>query len=242
MNSNTRNQAHEIEQRVEIWAAAQMEARLSENTLREIRQKLEPSLVPCKPIGSQGRLIATFMAVLAAFAAVLIAIQGKAGLHLMRWQQSAGIVAVLVLNGTLFSGLVAQEMVPGSRRRMGAPIALALSGTATIGVIAALFPWRMTANFTGDGWPCAVLETAIAVPAGGLFWMAARRGALFGGGRAGAAIAALASLLALIAIQFQCMSPQAPHLLFWHAGVAGILIGLGGLIGKNTGKRTGAAA
>lgn len=50
-----------------------------------------------------------------------------------------------------------------------------------------------------------------------IFWLFARRGALFPSAGLGADLAALAGLLALAVQQAQCMSPHAPHLWVWVA-------------------------
>ena len=75
------------------------------------------------------------------------------------------------------------------------------------------------------------MELMIAVPATVIFWLLARRGALFASAGLGAVLTGLAVFLALTPLQFQCMFQQAPHLLVWHAGTAVVLIGLGALIG-----------
>jgi hypothetical protein len=72
----------------------------------------------------------------------------------------------------------------------------------------------------------------IAVPATVVFWLMARRGALFASAGLGATLTALAVFLALLVDQAQCMFPQAPHLLVWHGGMAAVLITAGGLIGN----------
>jgi len=64
-----------------------------------------------------------------------------------------------------------------------------------------------------------------------MFWLMARRGALFASAGLGAALTGLAVLLALIVDQAQCMFPQAPHLLVWHGGMAAALIAGGALVG-----------
>ena len=76
------------------------------------------------------------------------------------------------------------------------------------------------------------MELVIAVPAAVVFWLLARRGALFGGARVGAALTGLAGVLALAVLQFRCMFQQAPHLLVWHGTTAAILIGISALIGE----------
>ena len=70
-----------------------------------------------------------------------------------------------------------------------------------------------------------MLELAVSAPAAVLLWLIVRRGAPFRGPRLGAAVAGLSVLLALTVVQSQCMYPQAPHILVWHAGAVLLIIG-----------------
>jgi hypothetical protein len=125
---------------------------------------------------------------------------------------------------------------PGSRYGFP-PFVLAPFGFGVIGAIALLFRWRTFRAFVADGWPCAVMELMITVPATLVFWLLARRGALFASAALGAAVTGLAVFLALTPLQFQCMFQQAPHLLVWHGGTVAILVGMGAAIGGMIGSR-----
>jgi hypothetical protein len=75
------------------------------------------------------------------------------------------------------------------------------------------------------------MELALLVPAAAIFWLLARRGALFATAGLGATLTSVSAFLVLMPIQVQCMFPQAPHLLVWHGGTALLIIGLGALAG-----------
>lgn len=218
----------DFEHALEGWAEAQSGAGIS---VDRIQESLAQSLTPVKPLPSQGRLVLEFLAVFAACCGVLIAAMDQAGFHLMTGMQMVCMAAILTGAGVLFALTVAWRMVPASRQSFALTTALALSGCGAIGGIALLFPWRASRAFVSEGWPCAAMEVAIAVPAAAIFWLLARRGALFGGAGMGAALSGLAVVLALLVLQFQCMFQQAPHLLAWHGGTAAILIGVGALVG-----------
>jgi negative regulator of sigma F NrsF-like protein len=221
----------DLERQLETWGASQSDAELSPETLRKVQGILTSSLTAVKPLPSQSGLLFEFLAVFTACAVGLIAIMDKAGFHLMTVAQMASTAAILAGGGILFSRIVAWQMVPGSRQRFPLSLVLALSGFGVLGGIALLFPWRASGAFVSEGWPCAVMELMIALPAAGVFWLLARRGALFGGAGVGAAVGGLAVILALAVLQFRCMFQQAPHLLVWHGVTAAILIGFGVLVG-----------
>ena len=221
-----------LEGRFEKWASAPHASELRAETRRKVQAMLASSLTPVKPIPSQSRLIFIFLAVFTASVVGLIAILNKAGFHLMTGIQMGLMAAILVGGGILFSFTLAWQMVPGSKWRLPFSLVLILSGLVPIAGIALLFPWRASGAFVSEGWPCAALELAIAIPSATVYWLIARRGAFFVSPGLGASPTALAVFLALIPVQFQCMFQQAPHLLVWHGGAALLLIGLGTLIGE----------
>lgn len=226
------NLDNDLERRLEKWASAPPDTQLSPEIRRNIQATLKSSLTPVRPIPSQDRLVLTFFAVFSLCTAGLIAILNKAGFHLMTGVQMALMVAIPAAGGILFSFTLAWRMVPGSRWRLPFSLVLPLSSLVMITAFAMLFPWRTSAAFVSEGWPCAALELIIAIPATAVYWLIARRGALFPSPGLGATLTGLAVFLALMPLQFQCMFQQAPHLLIWHAGTALFLIGLGALIGK----------
>ncbi len=230
MQNNPRD--GDLERHLETWGASQAHTELSPEIRRKVQGILTSSLTPVKPLPSQSRLLFGFLSVFVVCAVGLIAIMDKAGFHLMTGAQMAWMAAILAGGGILFSLMIAWQMVPGSRQSFPLSLVLALSGLGVFGGIALLFPWRTSHAFVSEGWPCAVMELMIAVPASVVFWLLARRGALFGGAGVGAALGGLAVVLALAVLQFWCMFQQAPHLMVWHGGTAAILIGLSALIGE----------
>jgi len=224
----------DLEQKLSAWASAERAPAISAKLQDKLRSALTPALMPVKPIPSQRMLVLMFLAVFVPCATVLVAFLSKIGLALMTRTQVVSMTAILAAAGTLFSWLLAWEMVPGSRRVFSPSLTLAATGIGVVALIALLFSWRVSAHFVSDGWPCAALELIIAIPGAALFWLVARRGALFASSGLGATIAGIAAALALIPLQSQCMLQQAPHLLVWHVGTAALLIGLGAFLGRKS--------
>jgi len=222
----------DLERQLEVWAASQPDTALSPAMRQKVHGMLVSSLIPVKPLPSQSSLILRFLATFAACAAALFAILSKAGFHLMTGAQMGLMATLFTGGGVLFSISLAQQMIPGSRQAMPFSVEVGLAGVLLTAGIALLFPWQTSGAFVSEGWPCAAMELMIAVPAMVVFWLLARRGALFASPGLGAALTGLAVFLALTPLQFQCMFQQAPHLLVWHAGPAVVLIGLGALVGQ----------
>ena len=221
----------DVERQLETWAASQSDVGLRPEIQRKVQALLTPSLTSVKPLPPQSRLVLVFLAVFVAGAAGLIAVMDKAGFRLMTETQMSWMGAILAGGGILFSLALTWRMVPASRQGFPISFVLALSGIGVIGGIVLLFPWRTSSSFISEGRPCAVMELMIAIPAAVIFWLLARRGALFASAGLGAALTGLAAFLALTPLQTQCMFQQAPHLLVWHGATAAILIGLGALVG-----------
>jgi hypothetical protein len=219
-----------FEWQIEEWAVAQS-SDVTPELQAKIKASLRPSLHPVRSVPSQCSLVLTFLAIFAAVAAGLVAVLDKAGVRLMTGRQMAGMAIILTAAAVLFSWTLGWQMVPGSRRRLGFSIVLALSGVGVLSAIAALFPWRTSGPFFSEGWPCAALELAIAIAGTAIFWMVARRGALFISPSLGAVLAGFGVILALVPLQTQCMFQQAPHLLVWHFGTAVLIAVLGALMG-----------
>lgn len=220
-----------VERRLESWLQSKANPGVSRETHEKIVRMLSPSLAAVKPIPSQRSLIATFLGIFVLCIAAAIPATGWVGIHLMTGAQIACTMTIFLGAALLFSCALASQMVPGSAMRVPLSVVLALSGAALIGGIALVFPWRILGAFTSEGWRCAVLELAVAAPAAVLFWLIVRRGAPFRGPGLGAAVAGLSVFLALTVVQSQCMFPQAPHVLVWHAGIAALIIICGALAG-----------
>jgi hypothetical protein len=222
----------DLERELNAWAAPQSQPGLSPDLQRKIRGTLGPSLALVRPLPSRGKLVFAFVAMFSVSAAGLIAVMDRAGLNQMTEVQTVLLAALLAGAGILFSLAAAAEMIPGSPRVLSFSITVALSAAGVTAGISLLFPWRTSRAFVSEGWPCAVMELIIAVPAVAVFWLVARRGALLAAARVGAILTGLAVLLALAPLQSQCMYQQAPHLLVWHIGTAATAVTLGALVGQ----------
>lgn len=226
----------ELERRLEAWAASQR-SDLQPELEHRLHAALADSLAPVRALPSPRALALALFGVFVLLATVLAAMLKFARMHLMTDLPSAGMTAIFAGAGFLFCLDLARRMIPGSRVRLSLLPVLALSGLGAVGGLALLFPWGQAGAVVSQGWPCAALEAAIAIPAAGVFWLLARRGAPFATSGLGAALGGLAVFVALAPVQLQCMFPQAPHLLIWHLGPAAILIGSGALAANWCGKR-----
>jgi len=222
----------DVERQLEAWAAGHSGTQISSELARKVRQGLKPSLTPVNPLPSRDRLFLLLLAVLVGVSAGLVALMNKTGLHMMTPLQLGGISAILAGGGILFAVNLSGQMVPGSRAVIPLWVLLPVGGVAVFAGLSTLFPWQTSGSFFSEGWPCAAMEVALLVTAAAIFWLFARRGALFASAGLGATLTGVAAFLVLIPLQVQCMFQQAPHLLVWHGGTALMMIGLGALAGN----------
>lgn len=216
----------DVEKQLEAWAGHSSVGASPELT-RTIRNTLTASLAPVNPIPARRQLVLIFLAIFVAGAVGSVASVSRVGLQLMTPVQILGVSVILLMAGVLFAGKLAEQMIPGSRPGVPVWASSTLISAAVFGGLAALFPWQSAGMFISEGWPCALMQIAIMIPAIAVFWLFARRGALFASAELGATVTGLAAVLVLIPVQFHCMFQQAPHLLVWHGGTALLVTGIG---------------
>ena len=202
----------------------------------ELRQRivseLAASLAPVAPRAGIEVSTLKLIAIFGLCAAGLVALMGIAGFHVMSTAQFLGIGGVLAAGAVLCSRVLALQTIPGSRRRIGAPLAVTLFGGAVIVCLLLLFPWREPDAAIDVSWQCSLRELAVAIPAAALFWFLVGRKTVLSAGAAGAGIGAIAGLVAVAVLQLACVHQNAVHLLLWHWSVMAIATAAGALAGR----------
>jgi len=222
------------------WIAEQPAATgVSSELSQRIQSQLVASLEPVKPVASIQVSGLRFMAIFLAFAVGLAVMMGAAGLRQMTAEQFLGSGLLLAAGAVLFSLSLARQMAPGSKRGIPTWLVMALFGSAALGGIALLFPWRMPGTSIGMSWKCSLRELAIAAPAGVLLWLLLRRSApALSPTALGASLGAVSGLLAVTVLQFACVYQEALHLLLWHWSVLAVSSGAGALLGRLSSRFT----
>jgi hypothetical protein len=204
---------------------------------RRITEKLQASLQPVSRIASTPALTAQFLVVFAVVFAVASAGVSsllKLGAAAESRGQLLGIGVILAVGAVLLAYSLARQMTPGSKQRIPAWGAIAILGAALLAGMVFLFPWRTPEAFLFLGWRCLRLGLMVAVPAAGVFWWLARRGASFDLTTLGATLGAVAGLLSVAVLQFRCSLHDFGHLVVWHLGVLALATFAGALIGRLT--------
>ena len=158
------------------------------------------------------------------------AMMGLGGVEKMNVLQLIAMTAVLALGVALLALSLAWQVAPGSLQRISVRDAVNILIAGFILGVVFLFPWHTPEAFLARGWPCLRVGLMMALPAGLLFWLVARRGAPLETKTLGGTLGAISGLLGVSVLQFHCDRQDAEHLLFWHGGillvstVAGVLI------------------
>jgi hypothetical protein len=199
--------------------------------LKRVADAIEPTLAPVRPLPPPWRLTAGLVLVCAA---VALAAAARAGFYGFEKLGVLGRVLIFCALGILAwlaaSGLV-RELIPGSRRRLGASALLALVSAVLLGVFALLFHDYRTDHFVAAGLVCLTTGIVCAVPAALLSWLLVRRGFAVSPVAAGLAGGALAGLAGVTLLELNCVNFQALHVLVWHTAVVPASAAAGALIG-----------
>jgi hypothetical protein len=122
-------------------------------------------------------------------------------------------------------------MAPGSKFALAParlPIAIL---TALLLVIAAAFRPTEEREFVTNGVTCLRTGLTFSIPAGILFGLIVRRGAMLSPKLIGATAGALSGLAGLTVLEVNCSNLNVFHILVWHWGVILIGPGCGALFG-----------
>jgi len=199
--------------------------------LAKTRKVFASTVAPVRPLPSNGVLMAIGVAAFVVLAILLAAPFGFYGFAKLGVGDRVVEYSVLLLLAFVLSGIVVEQMIPGSRRivqpEAGVLIALLLvSLTASM-----LFPDFSAPNFVARGVPCLRLGILCAVPAAGLVALAMRQGFLTDPMSAAIASGALAGLLGVCVLALHCPVLNAAHIIVWHVTVVAVTAVAASLLG-----------
>jgi Negative regulator of sigma F len=213
------------------WASRSLRsAPLSPALYGRIQSTIQASLQRVSPRPPTRVIAFQFGTAFLLFAIPAAATLGLGGVEKMNVFQLIAITAVLALGVALLALSLAWQVTPGSLQRISVRGAVTILVAGFVAGIVFLFPWHTPEAFLARGWPCLRLGLVMALPAGLLFWLVARRGAPLDMKTLGGTLGAISGLVGVSVLQFHCDRQETEHLLFWHGGVlllstvAGVLI------------------
>ncbi len=189
------------------------------------------SLKRVRPLPADGVLIAMLMAGFIGLALIGVAPVGSAGFRALNGLQRIADYGTLLVAAWLLAAAIAEQMVPGARRRVPLALAVLFPLVAMAVLTPVLFPDFGMQRFVEMGVPCLRLGLLCAIPSGALTAIAMRQGFLTERRPAALAAAAMGGLVGVGVLALHCPVQNAPHILAWHAGVMVIAVLAGGAAG-----------
>jgi hypothetical protein len=215
-------------------------ARPSSEQLKRIEAGILADLKPVKPLAPAAVFVCALIVILAAITAAGAAVLGTAGWRALDLAQRTVIFSALTAAAALLAFLAGRLIVPGSRLPLPPYLCVAAVWGVLSGVFAILFRPQKESTFVATGLVCLRIGLECAIPAGVLFWLLLRRGAVLNPVLTGVTTGALAGLGGLTVLEIFCPNPDAWHILVWHlaAAVASALGGLAlGIIAEYSARR-----
>lgn len=211
--------------------AARASSEVDGSVLERVMHSIKPAFGPVRPLPSTPILSAGLVFACAAVSLIGGAVFGLYGIEKMAlWQRALvfpSLAALTWISGAAF----ADEMIPGSRRRISARALLATGIAVLLGVFAFLFRDYQTEHFVSAGIVCLAVGFLFAVPAAFLGWLLLRRGFAVNSISAGAVAGTLAGLAGVGMLELHCVNFQAAHVLVWHTAVIPLSAAVGALLG-----------
>lgn len=201
------------------------------DVLKRIADSIEPTLRPVRPLPPAWLLTGALVLVCAAVSVAGAAHAGFFGFEKLGAPARVLIFSTLGLLAWAAGSAFVGELIPGSRRWIGASTLLALVSAALLGVFALLFHDYRTDHFVRAGIACLITGMVCATPAALLSWLVLRRGFAVNPAAAGLAGGALAGLAGVTLLELNCVNFQALHVLVWHTAVVPASAAAGALVG-----------
>ncbi|HEX4165281.1 MAG TPA: NrsF family protein [Bryobacteraceae bacterium] len=196
-----------------------------------VSQRLTASLRPVRALPGDGRMIWLTWGAFVILSVALSTIWGHAGFERLTGMERAVYYAALGTFGALFATAAVQEIVPGSRKRVGNWWVIGSCVVALTVVASLLFRRFRMEHFVQLGLPCLITGTIAAGVIGCFIYILTRHGYVVAPKAAGIVLGCFAGLAGVTVLAIACPIHNAAHVAVWHlgtilvAGVAGWTIG-----------------
>jgi hypothetical protein len=210
--------------------AAQRPHELQPALLARVAASIKSSLQPVRPLPSTWVLVGGLVFICAAVALAGAARAGFFGIEKLTLLERSFIFSTLAILMGLGAIEFANEMIPGSRRRISPGSLLGLGYIVLLAVFAFLFRDYHTDHFVDAGIACLVVGVLHAIPAALLSWLLIRRGFAVRPIAAGLVVGFFASLAGVTMLELHCANLQALHILVWHTAVIPVSAAIAALV------------
>jgi hypothetical protein len=199
--------------------------------LKRIQARIVENLKPVRPLAPSRLFFVVCAIIFFCIVGIGVTPFGMNGWSALSMPQKIAIFATLAASAGLLVVSTVGQMVPGSKYAL-APATLPIEILAVLVIVfAAAFRPREETAFIASGLACMKNGLTYSIPAGFLFWVMVRHGAILYPKLMGAAIGGLAGLIGLSVLEMNCSNLNVFHILVWHWGVVLLSSGAGALLG-----------
>jgi hypothetical protein len=199
--------------------AARPPDRVDPSLLKSVTGSLRSSLQPVRALAPAWVLAIEAVALASAVAIAGAARAGFFGFDKLSLIERALIFATLGALLWLAASEFVNQMIPGSRHRIGPRALIWTCMIALAAVFAILFRDYQTTHFVTAGMVCLAIGFVHAIPVGLLSWLVLRRGFAVDRVAAGFSAGLLGGLAGVTMLELHCPNFEALHVLVWHTAV-----------------------
>jgi len=203
-------------------------AQVSPMQIERLRDMVVRDLHPVRPLLASWVFLLSFAVIFAGFTYLGISYLGLPGWFVLMPVQRIAVFTTLAASAALLAFSLARQMVPGEKSLLGTGLLPVVLFVLLCLVVASVFQVRTDPYFLRAGRACLQAGVPYAIPAGLLFWLILRRGAILSARAVGAVAGMLSGLVSTTVLEVHCPNLNVWHILVWHVGIAalGLLAGL----------------
>lgn len=201
---------------------------MSSTQIERLRAMIIGNLRPVRPLLPSWVFLLIIALIFAGLTYLGVSYLGTGGWFVLMQVQKIAVVTTLAASAALLAFSLVRQMVPGEKSLMRTGLLPAVLFVLLCLMVASVFQVRSDPNFLQAGRACLQAGVPYAIPAGLLFWLIVRRGAILSPRAVGAVAGMLAGLVSTTVLEVHCPNLNVWHILVWHVGIAllGLLAGL----------------
>jgi hypothetical protein len=212
------------------------DAQVSSGQIERLQAMIAGDLHPVRPLLPSWVFLLIFALIFVGLTYLGITYLGTPGWFVLMPVQKIAVLSTLAASASLLAFSLVRQMVPGEKPLLHTGLLPAGLFVLLCLVVASVFQIRTDPHFLRAGRACLQAGVPYAIPAGLLFWLILRRGAILSSRAVGAAAGMLAGLVSTTVLEVHCPNLNVWHILVWHVGialsglVAGLLIAVAGQV------------
>ncbi len=211
-----------------IVALPPADARIDPSQLDHLQKMIIGDLRPIRPLLPSWIFLAAFALIFVALSVLGVWYLRPYGWFMLMPVQRIAVFTTLAASAALLAFSLVRQMVPGQKSLLRPELLPVGVFVFLCLVVAGVFQMRTDPHFLQSGEACLNAGLPYAIPAGFVFWLILRSGAILSPRVVGAIAGMLAGLVSTTVLEVHCPNLNVWHILVWHVGIAllGLAVGL----------------